>query len=186
MRHLLGLSIVALAACQGASAENVGHGDNAVVAAVVEPPLDGPEAACAEFAPNPEGVTMSGDTLCRVATGVSASGVLEMADGTNGSATTESGTLALTCSNDTATLMAAQINCYQGPGRYTIPKGMLMLSGVESDRPCTLDAYKDEGTIRGFISCAATPGPAAGASVFAFTQPPIGLGSYALPTDPTQ
>jgi hypothetical protein len=119
--------------------------------------------------------------ICKVAVGLSGSGstaMLQMMEGDTGSAVATGSTLVLACALGGKQIMQATIDCYQGPGYYTIPAGSLELGGMKSDRNCQLDVDIEMNEVRGFIGCDMG---APTSSVFANTQPPIGLGSYSLP-----
>jgi hypothetical protein len=124
---------------------------------------------------------MHGGPLCKIATAIRATGNLEMDEAVSGFALVSDETLFLRCDGPEGTLMSVRIDCYQGTGQYTVPAGALTLSGAVSDRPCRIGAFVSEGTVRGFISCDGEPAPSRSAPIFAFTGPPIGLGSFALP-----
>jgi hypothetical protein len=112
-------------------------------------------------------------------TKVASSGARTQTDGDTGSATLSGSTLTLECKAAGVVLMSAVIDCYQGPGTYTVPAGALVLGSRSSDRPCTLGAELEEGTIRGFIGCDSPTGDPD--NIFDDTGPPIGLGGYTLP-----
>jgi hypothetical protein len=116
--------------------------------------------------------------ICSVAVGVGGNGTLSMMMGDTGSAVATGSTLVLQCALGGKQIMQATIDCYQGAGTYTIPAGSLELGGQMSDRNCTLDVDIEMNEVRGFIGCDMGPPMS---SLFANTQPPIGLGSYSLP-----
>jgi hypothetical protein len=126
--------------------------------------------------------TIGDGPICSVAVGLMGDPndpTLTMDKGDEGSATQDGATMILTCSRGGSTLMSATIDCYAGAGHYTIPAGSLTLGPDFSDRSCTVDVDIENGNdVRGFISC--DPGGDE-KSLFAHTQPPIGLGTYSLP-----
>lgn len=120
----------------------------------------------------------SGD-VCFVVVGLDSNDSIILQHGDSGSAVVNGSTLTLSCSLGGKVLMSATIPCYQGAGRYTVGAGALVLGGQTSDRPCSFDAYIDGGNINGFIGCSKYP--ADPSNLFAHEDPPVGLGSYALP-----
>ena len=143
-----------------------------------------PEAgACAAFTP-PDGTHIGGGggMACQVVVGVHddhGSPANDFATSAVGSATLTGKRLRLTCGEPGNLIMIATIDCYQGPGKYEVPAGALILGGKVSDRKCRLDADTTEGELRGFIGC--DKDPVEPANLFSNTVAPIGLGAYALP-----
>jgi hypothetical protein len=145
-----------------------------------QPPLEG--ACAAKIAPS-YGEMSRSPIGCTVAVASDPTAPelmrLVMKEGDRGAAERVGDGLVLRCATAQAVLMQATLRCFDGPGRYRIEPGDLVLGGAVSDRACDVSIYGHDGHARGFIGCPYDPDDAA--NVFANTQPPIGLGHFDLP-----
>jgi hypothetical protein len=120
--------------------------------------------------------------LCRIATGIKADGSPDYHDAASATASVDSGVVALRCLDATgAELFSSSIDCFTVSGDYTVGAGAIRIEGLSSDRTCRVSLTVLSDRVNGLIGCDRDPPPALFSPIFAYTLPPIGLGSFSIP-----